>query len=299
MSRFPPIPSFRATAVVTIALSAIVAACGAPPRPGQGLLVVTNGAIGVTDASWSLVAFDGPRDRIAAVSASHGDVVAATANGTFLWSPDGPGPRTWTAIAVPRTDPITVPLIALSPGGTQLAIAAGDLQGSTFHVIVVDLAAGTSRSMPVARGLNGRPAWIGPDLLAIDVIKPNGESGIAGVDALTGALTDDVFSGTSVSASDDRRHVALDDPATGDVLAGDLDERVLGAPQRATRLGGPAGSAVEALLMSGDGSRLAVVRRSEEGISSVEIYALVSDRWAQARIIELAGDGRVSVAWLR
>ena len=33
MSRLPPMPSFRAAAVLAIALSAIVATCGAPPGP--------------------------------------------------------------------------------------------------------------------------------------------------------------------------------------------------------------------------------------------------------------------------
>jgi hypothetical protein len=299
VSRRLPIGGLMVAGLAAIALGAIAAGRHPAPPEIDGLLVAAGGPLLVTDGSGALVDFDGPSDPIVAVAASSGRAVAAVGGGTFLASDGSSTPRRWTVVAVPTRKAIVVPLLALSPRGKELIVAAGEPAGTTFELVILDLASGAARSVSVQRGLNGPPSWIGPTMIAVDVIKPNGESGIAAIDALTGALTDDVFSGTSVSASDDRRHVALDDPATGDVLVGDLDERVLGAPQRATRLGGPAGSAVEALGMSGDGSRLAVVRRSEEGISSVEIYALVIDRWARARTIKLAGDGRVSVAWLR
>jgi hypothetical protein len=298
MSRFPPIRPIPAAALAASASVTIAAGCGATPPPIDGLLVATGGPIRITGASGSLVAFDGPPDPIAAVSGSRDRVVAATGSLTFMMSDLSSGERIWTAIDVPRAGAMMPPLMALSPLGNELALARGDLQGSTFDLVFLDLASGASRSVAIPRGLNGAPAWIGPGVIAIDVMKPTGESGIAAIDARSGAVTDDVLIGATVSATSDGRLLAVDDPATGDVSIGALDRNAPGQLVDVVRLSGPPGSSVEGLALGATGVRLAVVRRSETGLASVEIYRRVEAVWTNAHTIDVASDGPVSVAWL-
>ena len=50
--------------------------------------------------------------------------------------------------------------------------------------------------------------------------------------------------------------------------------------------------------MSADGGKLAIVRRSDSGGVTVEVYRAMEQGWTRIRTITLAGDGPVSVAWL-
>ena len=287
-----------AIAALSLATAALAAGCTSEQSLG-GLLVATGGPLHVTDASGALVPFDGPVDPVVAVSASDGHVVAITAAGSFVTSDGSSGTRTWRPVDVPPTVAGDVRLMALSPLGRELAVVVGAPQGSAFDLVVMDLGLGQSRSIAVDRGLNGPPAWIGAGMIAINVIKPDGESGIAAIDSHSGALSDDAIDGRVVAASDDRRHLAVDDPANGDVLVGVLDGQALGPLTQVTRLGGPAGSAVDGLSLSPDGGRLAVVRRTEAGAASIEIYGELDQGCRSVTLVAVAGDGPVSIAWLR
>jgi hypothetical protein len=287
----------RAAAVAAIVTVAIAAGCGPQPPSVDGLLVAADGLLLVTNPAGQLVAFDGPSGPAISVAASDGRVVVAIDGGALVTSSKSSTTRSWQPLPAPVLGG-AVRFMALSPTGRTLALAEGDPEASSFELVLLDLGSGTSRSIAVDRGLNGPPAWIGPGTVAIDVIKPNGSSAIAAVDVTTGALVDDAFGGIAVSASDDRRHVAVDDRATGDVLVGELDGQALGPLQRVTRLVGPAGAGVDVLAMSPDGTRLAVIRRADPGAASLELYRRLEQGWTSRRIISLAGDGPVSIAWL-
>ncbi|HEY8845619.1 MAG TPA: hypothetical protein VIM24_03085, partial [Candidatus Limnocylindrales bacterium] len=62
----PPIRRFRAAAVAAIATAAIAAGCGTVQPSIDGLLVATGGPLQATDASGTLVRFDGPPDPVIA-----------------------------------------------------------------------------------------------------------------------------------------------------------------------------------------------------------------------------------------
>jgi hypothetical protein len=305
MSPIPPIPPnppilrIRAAAVAAIVVTAIVAGCGGVPPSIDGLLVASGGPLQVTDGAGDLVAFDGPPDPVVAVTASDGRVVAATADGSLVTSSGSGGTRTWTSVAVPGGVGAGVPLMAASPFGRKLALAVGEPQGSTFELVLADVGLGTSHSISVQRGLNGPPAWIGPGIVAVDVINAAGESALATIDIATGAVTDDALAGQVVSATLDGERLAFDDPATGEVLVGDARTAGQGPQDHVVRLAGPAGAGVESLAISPSGDRLAVVRRTDAGTASIELYRAVEQGWKSARTIGLAGDEAVTVAWLR
>ena len=304
-------------AVMAVGLLAVAAGCArlapATPTPASadppsafpvadpgldGLLVATGGALLVTEADGGLIAFEPAVDHVAAVTAAAGVIVAIDGSGqaAVLDTRSTPDAR-WKTVDLPTDPQAPVRLAAMAPSGSQLAIVAGDPQGTSFAVTILDLTTGASRTIPARRGLNGPPSWLGPDTIAVDVIRDAGHSGIATIDVASGVLTDGPGPGTIVISSSDGAHLALDDPATGDVLLGDVATWQSGALASMTRIHGPPATGVEALAMSADGTRLAVVRRSDAG-ASVEIVVRVGDEWRSAQTLTRLGDVPPSVAWL-
>ncbi|HZC33618.1 MAG TPA: hypothetical protein VE640_10065 [Candidatus Bathyarchaeia archaeon] len=299
MRLIPPTRRFCAAAVAAIASAAIAAGCGSMVPASDQLLVATGGPLQVTDRSGSLVAFDGPADPVVAVTASAGHVVVATAGGLLTASDNAGGPpRAWRALAIPTSLGEDVPLMALSPLGSELALAVGDPQAERFDLVILDVASGTSRTIAVRRGLNGPPSWLGESAVAIDVIGPDGNSEIATIDTGRGAITDASVPAGLVSATADGQRVAVDDPS-GDVLIGDLATWRNGSLGSMTRVHGPAGAGVESLTISPEGGRLAVARRDDSGVASIELFRELEQGWSSVRTLTVPGDGPVSVAWLR
>lgn len=299
MIPIPPIPRRPLAVSAAIVLATIAAGCTLLPPSVDGLLVAGGGPLQVTDGSGRLVAFDGPAGPVIAVTASGGHVVAATAEGLLLSSSGSGGPRAWQEARVPAGARTGFPLIALSPLGKQFAMAVGEPQGTSFDIVIVQMGVWANRSITVQRGLNGPPTWIGPGTIAIDVIKPNGASAIATIDVGSGAVTDDAFGGRVVSATLDAKLVAADDPETGEVLVGDAGAGGLDQAAKVTHLAGPPGSGVDALALNPGGDRLAVARRTEAGLVSIEIYRVEEQGWTSVRTISLGGDAPVSMAWLK
>ena len=300
MIPIPPLVrrSFAATAAIVIAT--IAAGCGVLPPSSDRLLVASGGFLQVIDGSGRLGAFDGPAGPVIAVTASGGYVVAATAEGPLVTSSGSGGTRTWREVPGPLRAGTGFPLMALSPLGQELAMAIGEPQGTSFEVEIIQMGVWTSRSITVERGLNGRPTWIGPGTVAIDVIKADGGSAIATIDVGSGAVTDDAFGGHLVSATLDAKQVAVDDPVTGEVLVGEAgDAGGLDATAPVTHLAGPPGAAVDALALSPAGGYLAVARRTDDGAVSIEIYRLQDSVWTSVATVSPGGDGAVSIAWLQ
>jgi hypothetical protein len=294
----PPIPYRSLAATAAIVIATIAAGCAEPPPSLEGLLVASGGPLQVTDGSGRLVAFDGPAMPVIAVTASGGNVVAATAEGPLVTSSGSGGARTWRDFHFATGPGTGYPLMALSPLGKELAMAVGEPQGARFQLVIAQVDVGTSRSIAVKRGLNGPPTWVGPGTIAIDVIKPDGDSAIATIDVASGAVTDDSFAGRVVSAAMDGGRLALDDPASGEVLVGAASAGRLDRTAQVTHLVGPPGSGVDGLALSADGSRLAVVRRTDAGLVSIELYRVLERGWTTVRTLSLGSDAPVSVAWL-
>jgi hypothetical protein len=245
------------------------------------------------------MSFDGPADPVVAVTASGGRVVAATTGGALTTSPGPAGQaRTWTNLARPAELAAGVPLMALSPLGTELALAVGEPQAERFDLVILEVDAGTSRTIAVERGLNGPPAWIGPATIAVNVIGGAGNSEIATVDVRSGGITDEAVVATVVSATADGLRVAFDDPS-GNVLVGDIASWRTGSLESMTRIRARAGSAIESLAMSPGGGRLAVIRRDESGLPSLEVLAASEPGWTSVGSQSLIADGPISIAWLQ
>jgi hypothetical protein len=308
----------RARAILAVGLLVATAGCGrtspaAPtPTPGSaapasaallvepgldGLLVAAGGRLLVTDDQGGLVAFEPAADVVSSVTASAGMIVALdpSGNATIL-DATAPAPS-WTALDMPAGPPAAVRLVALAPSGSELATVAGDPQGASFVLTILDVRTGASRAIPVERGLNGPPSWLGPGTVAVDVIRDPGPSGIATIDLGSGVLTDRPGPGSVVVSSADQAQLAIDDPATGDVLVGDVATWQSGAIGSMTRIHGPPAMGVDALATSANGTRLAVVRRSDAG-ASVEIVVRVGGGWRTVRTLTKLGNVPPSVAWL-
>lgn len=263
----------------------------------DGLVVAAGGPLLVTDATGDLVAFDPPSGPIAAVTAAAGVIVAIDPAGLAVRLDASAPTPAWIPLAVPAEPSATVRLAALGPSGGELAFVAGEPQGSPFTVTVLDLASGASRAIQVDRGLNGPPSWLGPDTIAVDVIRDVGHSGIATIDVRSGIVIDRPGPGSVVGSSIDGAQVAIDDPASGAVLIGDIASWQAGAVGTMQRIPGPPATGIDGLAMSGDGTRLAVVRRSDAG-GSIEILARVGDDWRSIRTLTRSGDGSFVAAWL-
>jgi hypothetical protein len=291
----PPTPSSAPTPTPASATPASAAAAAEPDL--DGLLVATGGPLLVTDDQGGLIAFDPTADVVSSVTASTGIIVALDESGlATVLDATAPAP-TWTALDLPAGPPAAVRLVALAPSGSQLAIVAGVPQAASFTLTIGDVPTGVSRVIPVQRGLNGPPSWLGPGTIAVDVIRDPGHSGIATIDLGNGALTDRPGPGSIVVSSTNQAHLAIDDPATGDVLLGDVATWQSGALWSMIGIHGPPATGVDSLAMSADGTRLAVVRRSDTG-ASVEIVVRVGDEWRTVRTLTKLGDEPPSAAWL-
>jgi hypothetical protein len=291
----PANPSAGATESGGVGPESSVAA-GVPAL--DGLLVATGGQLLASDADGALIAFEPAPDRADAVTASAGVIVVTDAAGeTMLLDTTAPA-RVWETVELTADLPGSVRLTALAPSGRELAIVTGDPQGSSFALGRLDLRTGTSKTISVTRGLNGPPSWLGPGTVAVDVIRNAGQSGIAMIDLRTGVVADQPGPATMAVSSLDGGVLAIDDSASGDVLIGDLASWLAGGAATMRRIQGPPSTGVEALAMSADGMRLAIVRRSDAG-GTVAVVVRTADEWRTVRTLTMSGDAPIAVAWLR
>jgi hypothetical protein len=295
-----PIVTAAVVAAALVTTAVVAAGCGTAPAPAaDGLLVAAGGRLMVSDASGAMASFDGPPDPVDGVTAAGGRVVAGTAEGVLWTSPaTAVGTPAWEKLAAPAPLAAGPTLMALSPLGKELALAVGDLQGKRFDLVLLDIRGGTSRTIPVARGLNGPPTWMGPATIALNVLGPTDHAEIATIDTASGGITDESAPATVIAAAPDGKRVAVDQPS-GDVLIGDVASWRAGALQSMTRLPARAGSAVESLAIGPDGGRLAAVRREETGAASLELYVAINEGWTSVGSHGLTGEGPIAIAWLR
>lgn len=274
-----------------------------PARPSArlgvhgGLLVATGGPLQIVTADGSLGAFDDRPDPVLAVSAGGGVVIVVdSAFLAWLGSDDGSERVIWRRFELPTDGRAERPLLALSPDGATIALATGQLQGRTFELILIDVAASMAKSIPVAHGLNGPPVWLGRPSVAINVLGLDQHAGFVVVDAASGVVDDLPAAGFSLAASTDGSTIAMNDPASGTALVGTRADLDAGHLAGMTRIPSPPGFAVDDLALSGDGTRLAIVRRSDEA-TSLEVLELIDAAWTRRTLLTLGADAILSIAW--
>lgn len=264
----------------------------------DGLLVAAGGPLQVVDVDGTLGAFDDRPDPVLAVSAGGGAVIVVDP-GFLAWlgTTSGPDPVAWRRFVLPTDGRAERPLLAVSPDGATIALATGPLQGRTFELVLIDIASGAARSIPIERGLNGPPAWLGLESIAVNVIAADQHAGFVAVNVATGVIRDLPIVAFSITASANGSTVATDDPASGEALVGPRAHLDAGDPAGMTRIPSPAGFAADVVAVSGDGMRLAIVRRSDQA-TSLEILERIDGAWARRAQMTLAADAALAIAWL-
>jgi hypothetical protein len=266
--------------------------------PGvAGLLVAAGGPLRVTTEAGELVAAEPAVDDVRSVSASgeavaivHGDDSVAIAHGA------GDGLGGWSPIPGVQIAAGDIPAVALGDAGRRLVIGRGSPNQATSELAVVDARSGVARTIDVRRALNGPPSWLGPDTVVVDVIGRHGQATLAEVRLDTGAIREVPGGAYLLAANDDGSLVALDDP-TGAVLIGTADAWRTGHLETMTRLPPVAGLGVANLALDDQGRRLAVLRRADDGTSSIDLFVLDRAAWRPAGTLAALGGGPVSLAW--
>jgi hypothetical protein len=298
-------------ALAVLAAVLLAASCSGPPVSSvaspvassedtalDGLLVAGGGALRVTDPAGDLAAFDAPAGPTVAVSASADGTVVALGEDLRLVAASAGAQRRWRPVSLATDGTGERPWFALSPDGSRLAVAAGELGGRTFELVLVPVSGADRRSVTVDRGLNGAPVWIGPQTVAINTFGADQRAVFTGVDLASAGLTDLPTLGSLLSASADGTRIALDEATTGDVLVGArarLDDAGLAGY---ARLRGLPGFAPVDLALDPGGARLAIVRQSDRA-TSIELLVRSETNWTSARILTLRDLDALSVAWLR
>jgi hypothetical protein len=224
-------------------------------------------------------------------------VVVDDAGGLHRSAPAATGSRIWQSVPMPPGGDPNPRLVGLAPAGTALALAFGRLQARAFDLTIAPLDGGTVRTIAVERGLDGPPTWIGDTIVAVHAIRDGGRSGFTWIDVRRGDVLDVPSYGVALAASADGRLVAFDEATSGDVLVGDTVDMNDAGLARMARLANTSGAGVDRIALSGDGSHLAVARRTDAG-TTVELFTAVAGEWRAAGDIRIPGDPAVSIAWL-
>jgi dipeptidyl aminopeptidase/acylaminoacyl peptidase len=301
-----------------------------PASSGTLLLLAGRpGAMGL-----ELVAADGrrrtvplPDPDVAWISTdTSGRILATTrGGGAFLSEPiTGLAGPTWRALGsgLPNAGPLPGPMSfgTLSPDGSRAAFVAADYGANRgFDVVIVDLATGTTSSIPIARPAEGAPpAWVGNRLVLLT--RERGDAaGVTLLDPATGSLVDGPgpAEGSGSSPASDAwigRIAGLTVSADGSTVAvgsapGDRIEIGPAAPWLAQRPAELASVPLEPdvdggrsfawLALSPDGERLAVVRTDADGEAVDVTIHTADDGWRAGPPVRLPpGANRAVVAWL-
>ncbi len=312
MNRIPPTarrppsrglgPGRWLAAAIVLVVTGGGGACASPPDEGRaGLVVASIGPIIVTDADGRPETLDGPPGDIRFVTASNGRIAASTADGRIFVSdaPDAGEARAWRTLARGESSTLTPSGVDLSPDGNTLAIVLGDPETSGLELITIDVEAGNAATRSIDLMANGPPAWFGPELVALEVIRPDSHSGIATVTTPSGEVAITDARGFSPSVTGDGSRLAVADPGSGHILVGDTEDWLAGDLDVDPGITGPAGSSVQDVAIDADGNRLAVAYAADSGASSsIVMYRVAGTGWESVSTIPVRADAPVSIDWL-
>jgi hypothetical protein len=304
VNRLPPtIPPRRwllATSVLALALPGV--GCQAhPDESAAGLLIASNGSIGVTSADRQPEIIESPPGVVRRVTASSGRIVAETAdNGLFVSDAAAAGSaREWRPLAPVGSSSRTSTGMDLSPDGRTVAVVLGGPDMSGLQLVTIDVDTDSAKTRSLDLMANGPPSWLGPDLLALEVIRPDQHSGIATVDLATGDVKVTDAQGFAPSATRDGGRVAVIDATSGLVTITDATEWLAGVPKAALEVSSPAAATIEDVALDADGTRLAIAYAADSGASgSVTILRHAATTWQTESTIPINADARVSIDWL-
>jgi hypothetical protein len=291
--------------VVAMAMAIAVAlTCGACETHVQeslaGLAVVSFGPMTVTNDEGALEPIAGPPGDVRSVTASSGRIAAETVDHQFFVSdaPSASATRTWRRLAIEAPPNLTPSGMDLSPEGRVLAIVFGDPNTAGLQLVTIDVETGETDLRPMDLASNGPPSWLGPQLLALEVIRPDQRSGTATVNPATGETTITDAEGFAPSATADGNRIAVAGSPDGIVIT-DTVSWIKGNPVAAPGIAPPAESSLQDLALDADGTRLAVVYTANSGAAStVMILRLAGTVWEIVASIPMPGDAAVSVDWL-
>lgn len=290
----------KATAgVVVVALGC--ASCQTQPEETlAGLAIVSFGPIRVTNAEGEAEPIAGPPDDVRGLTASKGRIAAESIDHRFFISDDpaAGAARTWRPLAIDAPPNLTPTGMDLSPDGRVLAVVFGNPDAPGLELVTVDVETGERERRPMDLAANGPPSWLGQDLLALEVIRPDQHSGVATVNLATGQMTITEAVGFAPSAIADGSRVAIAGSPDGVVIT-DTATWLKGGDAAGSPITPPAESSLQGLALDADGTRLAVVYAANSGAAStVVILRLSGTAWENVASIPIPGDAGVSVDWL-
>jgi hypothetical protein len=313
MNRLPPTPPSRhfiplgprrlRVAAMVLVMAFAVGGCDQahPDARVAGLVIASNGTIRVTVVEGQPEAIAGPVGGARRVTASNGRIVAETADhGLFVSDGRGVGAaRAWRPLAPEGPSSRTPSGIDLSADGRTLAIVLGDPDTPGLELVTIDVETDAATTLAIDMMANGPPSWLGPDLLALEVIRPDQHSGIATVDLKTGGVKVTDAQGFALSATRDGSRIALAEATSGLITITDRKDWLAGVPGDALGITSPTESTIQDVAINADGSRLAIAYAANSGATwSVVILRLNRRVWETVSSISIPGDAAVSIDWL-
>ena len=187
----------------------------------------------------------------------------------------------------------------LSPDGRTVAIVLGDPEAAGLELVTLDVETGAASTRSIDLMANGPPTWLGPDQLALEVIRADQHSGIATVETATGAVTVTDAQGFALSATRDGSRIAVADAISGLVSIMDRKDWLAGVPSDASGITPPTDTSIQGIAINADGTRLALACSTNTGTSwSVVILGQAGSTWEKATSISIPDDAAVSIDWL-
>jgi hypothetical protein len=270
-----------------------------PDESLAGLVVVSSGEMSVTDSEGGLEPIDAPPGDIRHMTASGGRVAIQMADDQLLVSdaPRAGKSRDWRPLALETSSNRTPSGMDLSLDSRLIAIVLGDPDRPGLDLALIEVETGEAVVRSIDLAANGPPTWFGPELVVLEVIRPDQHSGIATIDPTTGDVIVTPAQGIEPSVTRDGGRIAVAGPS-GLVIV-EPATWLAGGLVDAEAIALPAGSSLLAVALDADGTRLAVAySASPEASSSVLILRLDGSVWENVSSITLPSATAVSIDWL-
>lgn len=310
MSLFPPMP-------LLLVVAALTGTCAAPVSPpsaqlpaaddeargdAEGLIVLTGGSILLGDNVGRFEAVEGPRGRLASISASTGRLIAETDGPTFHLAILGPALTrpVWRGVDIdvqslahPPTNP------SISPNGTQLALLSADVEnGGPFDLVVRDLRRSRRQEIRIEAEANGPPVWLDEARIVVEVASDGGDDPrFLVVDLASASSTPTSAGGRGPAISGDGSLVAL---IGGESVVAATTENWLAAdpPAGSEAVGTP--EMAFAVAVDATGRRIAIGHADAAGEpASIEIFRHGPAGWISgAAGPRLVSGGPTAFDWL-
>jgi hypothetical protein len=299
--RRPPTRARPMTFAATVALTFVVTG-GCTTRPPEtlgGLVVAANGQVRFVSDAGEVEDIQGAPAGVRRATAATGRIVLEVDAGAIVVSdpPAAGAARSWRELTIDAGPGRSTTGIDLSLDGRTLAVVRGDPGTAGMEVLTLDVATGAATTRELDLMANGPPSWIGSGTLALEVVKPDQQVGIATLDTATGTVAITQASGFEASVTGDGSLVAVATEAG--VVVRKTSDWLSVAPDGSVALPGSEGTTVLDVAIDAAGTRLAVAYADPSGASAtIAILRRNGEAWDQLTSIEVPGDGPVVIDWL-